>query len=170
MNEFEMRFRQFILGRPDCKILDDGAANLNGEIADFLLDDNRIVAELKCLDEDMIEKLQNLATEIIEGRNLEFYGKFPFSDLIENQPDKIALKKQAVLKIAGPLERHFKKANSQIKNIKNQLRLEGSHGLLILANTYNASLEPECVFRTKSATHSDANRPPVPKQTGHPLG
>jgi ATP-dependent DNA ligase len=24
-----------------------------------------------------------------------------------------------------------------------------------------------CVFRTKSATHSEANRPPVPKQTGH---
>jgi small-conductance mechanosensitive channel len=28
----------------------------------------------------------------------------------------------------------------------------------------------KCVFRTKSATHSDANRPPVPKETGHGYG
>jgi hypothetical protein len=33
-----------------------------------------------------------------------------------------------------------------------------------------AGPEDECVFRTKSATHSDANRPPVPKQTGHGYG
>src|SRR5262249_5205910 len=113
------------------------------EIADFLLDDNRIVAELKCLDQDMIEKLQEFATEIIEGRNLEFYGKFPFSDLIEGQKDKNELKKRAVLKIVGPLERHFRKSNSQIKNIKKQLKLEKAHGLLILANTHNATLEPD---------------------------
>ena len=146
MNDFEKRFRQFISSRSECKILDDGKSNVNGEIADFLLDAKRIIAELKCLDEDMIEKLQTLATEIIDGRNLEFYGEFPFSDLIDSQPDKNELKKQAVLKIAGPLERHFKKANSQIKNIKRQLNLEDSHGLLILANTHNASLEPQAAL------------------------
>jgi dTDP-4-dehydrorhamnose reductase len=146
VNDFEKRFRQFISGRTGCKILDDGAAVLNGEIADFLLDDGRIIAELKCLDEDMIEKLQQLATEIIEGRNLPIYGKFPFSDLIESQPDRSDLKKQAVLKIAGPLGRHFKKANSQIKNIKRQLRLEESQGLLIVTNTHNASLEPQAAL------------------------
>lgn len=27
-----------------------------------------------------------------------------------------------------------------------------------------------CVFRTKSATHSDANRPPIPEETGHRSG
>jgi hypothetical protein len=28
----------------------------------------------------------------------------------------------------------------------------------------------ECVFRTKSATHSDANRPLIPEETGHRSG
>jgi hypothetical protein len=32
------------------------------------------------------------------------------------------------------------------------------------------SFDPDCVFRTKSATHSDANWPPVPKQTGQGYG
>jgi hypothetical protein len=27
-----------------------------------------------------------------------------------------------------------------------------------------------CVFRTKSATHSDAKRPPIPEETGHRFG
>ena len=38
------------------------------------------------------------------------------------------------------------------------------------ADLHSAGFISKCVFRTKSATHSDANRPPVPKQTGQGYG
>ncbi len=36
--------------------------------------------------------------------------------------------------------------------------------------TQREQVAPVCVFRAKSATHSDANRPPVPIQIGHGSG
>ena len=74
MNEFEKRFRGFITNLPRAKILDDGTSNTKGGVADFLLNNDLVVAELKCLDENMIQKLQEFATDIIEGRNLNIYG------------------------------------------------------------------------------------------------
>jgi hypothetical protein len=111
-------------------------------VADFLLNNDLVVAELKCLDENMIQKLQEFATDIIEGRNLNIYGSVPFTKVIEEQPDRLELKRQAILKIGKPLERDFKKANAQIKNTKKNLQLKNAHGLLILVNTQNQPLEP----------------------------
>jgi len=46
----------------------------------------------------------------------------------------------------------------------------GEEALLAVRKHRPAVLLLDCVFRSKSATHSDANRPPVPKQIGHGYG
>jgi hypothetical protein len=92
MTEFEKRFRRFIAGCPDCKILDDGVSNPPGGIADFLINGNCVVAELKCLEADKSEPLQRLVTELIETRQLPIYGEIPFDKIIEDQPDRSSLK------------------------------------------------------------------------------
>lgn len=76
MTVFEKRFRRFIVGCPDCKILDDGVSNPPGGIADFQINGDRVVAELKCLETDKSEPLQCLATEMIETRQLPISGQF----------------------------------------------------------------------------------------------
>ena len=68
MTELETRFRRFIAGCPDCKILDDGGSNPQGGIADFKINGDSVVAELKCLEADKLEPLQRLAMELIETR------------------------------------------------------------------------------------------------------
>jgi hypothetical protein len=143
MTEFEKRFRRFIAGCPDCKILDDGVSNPPGGIADFLISGNCVVAELKCLEANKSEPLQRLATELIETRQLPIYGEIPFDKIIEDQPDRSSLKRKAILTIAGRLQDDFKDANNQIKNTKSRLGLKDSHGLLILANTSNQPLDPQ---------------------------
>jgi hypothetical protein len=141
MNDFERQFRQFIENRQDCRILDDGRHNTPGGVADFLLNRENICAELKCLDEDMLEKLQRFATQIIESRNLNIFGTVPFEKIIEAQPDRLKLKREAVHKIGGRLESDFRDANRQIRNTKINLNLK-AFGLLILANTQNHPLDP----------------------------
>lgn len=143
MEKFEDRFRRFVASRPDSKILDDGKRNPEGGIADFLLNHDSIIAELKCLEKDVIEKLQAFATKIMEDRKLLVYGAVPFSKIVETQPDREELKREAILKIGTSIERHFKKANDQIKNTKSKLNLMESSGLLILANTDNPTVEPD---------------------------
>ena len=143
MTELEKRFRSFIASCPDCKILDDGNSNPEGGIADFLINGDRVVAELKCLATDKLDALQRLATELIETRDLAIYGEIPFDRIVEDQPDRSSLKRKAILTIAGRLQDDFKDANNQIKNTKSRLGLTDSHGLLILANTSNRPLDPE---------------------------
>jgi hypothetical protein len=142
MNEFERQFRAFITNRPDCRILDDGRQNIPGGIADFLLNGEQICAELKCLDEDTLEKLQAFATELIENRNLNIYGTVPFEKIIDGQADRGKLNRKAINKIARRLETDFRDANNQIKNTKRALRIFQAHGLVILANTGNQPLDP----------------------------
>lgn len=101
MTSFEERLRNFIRSCPDCEILDDGTTNVEGEVADFLLNHRNVVAELKCLEEDTLAKLQQFATELIESRNLDVYGQVPFERIIELQSDKSDLKTMAFKKIGG---------------------------------------------------------------------
>ena len=85
MTEFETRFRRFIAGCPDCQVLDNGVSNPPGGIADFQINGDSVVAELKCLEADKLEPLQRLSTELIETRDLSIYGQIPFYQIIENQ-------------------------------------------------------------------------------------
>lgn len=142
MNEFESRFHSFIATLPGCKILDDGSRNTPGGVADFLLNWDIVCAELKCLDKNMLEKLQEFATELIETRNVDIYGKIPFEKIIENQPDRGKLNRRAIYKVAQRIETDFRDANKQLRNTKKDLQIPNAHGLLIFANTQNQPLDP----------------------------
>jgi hypothetical protein len=142
MNEFETRFHNFIAALPDCKILDDGSCNTPGGVADFLLNRESVCAELKCLDKDMLEKLQEFATELIETRNVDIYGRIPFEKIIEDQPDRGKLNRRAIYKVAQRVETDFRDANKQLRNTKKVLQIDNAHGLLIFANTQNQPLDP----------------------------
>jgi hypothetical protein len=148
MTEFEKKFHSFIANCPDCKILDDRIKKPKGlQLADFLLNGERVVAELKCLEKDMLAKLQEFATELIKSRNLSVYGAVPFEKIIEQQPDRVSLKRTAFSKIGGDrLQTDFRNANRQIRDTKNHFGLQNSHGLLIVANTGNYPLTPDLAY------------------------
>lgn len=147
MIPFETKLRGFIRTCPDCKILDDGSKNPKGGVADFLLNNDKVVAELKCLEENMLAKLQEFATELINSRNLNMFGQVPFDKIIEMQADQSRLKKAAIKKIGGDrLQTDFRDANRQIRNTKNRFGLPGSYGLLIVANTGNNPLQPDLAY------------------------
>jgi hypothetical protein len=110
MNKFEVRFKSFVSGLADCRVVDDG---FRRGVADFLLNGGRICAELKCLDMDTVAKLQAFATELIDACDLPVYGTIPFDRIIAGQEDRATLNRKAIYKVAQRLETDFRDANNK---------------------------------------------------------
>ena len=81
MHNFEQIFKEFIKQLPDCEVLEDvfDKHHLRQfSNADYFLKNREIVAELKCLEQDSVPKLQELVDELLETRGKIFYGKMAF--------------------------------------------------------------------------------------------
>jgi DNA-binding XRE family transcriptional regulator len=80
--------------------------------------------------------------------------------------------------LIGPLPKGLHKVRAQVSQIGARILvrpLVGLGELPSLSTTADGLIlgpgsDSKCVFRTKSATHSDANRPPIPEETGHRSG
>ena len=105
--------------------------------ADYLFRDSRVVAELKVLETEFSEtpeakkkfadieaRCVNLSDE--DERRLRFQGAFEI--------------------IRAPLQRIIKKANTQIRETKQELGLTGFEGVLLLVNDKYKGIPPAIVF------------------------
>lgn len=149
MNETpsEKSFNQFIKTIAGAEIIGDlkpGYAYPH-LVADYFFDNRTIVAELKCLEDDMMEKFQLLIDKKVkEGTLSLFYGSVSFEKLLSNMPDdkKEAMKKESFEAVTSSLEDAFEKANKQIRETKKNFNLRDSAGFLILTNNGNITLDP----------------------------
>jgi hypothetical protein len=114
--------------------------------ADYMFGEYDVIAELKCLQGDKIkdDRLRDKASKIYE-RYLR-QGKAPVVVFgtrritTEGFPDEF--RREIGELYRQPIHTVIKKANQQIRETKEHLEKESSHGLLILANDGHTALDP----------------------------
>ncbi len=146
MDNFEQIFKRFINQLPDCKVLEDvfDKHHLRKfSNADYFLKNREIVAELKCLEQNSMPKLQEFVDELKKTRGKIFFGEMAFDKYIKDFPDKDKLNKKAIKIVTKTLKNDIGTANKQIFETKQTLGLSNSSGLLIVVNINNKALTPD---------------------------
>ncbi|MFH0918384.1 MAG: hypothetical protein V1830_04555 [Candidatus Omnitrophota bacterium] len=146
MDNFEQIFKGFINQVPGCEVLEDVFDKhrlRQFSNADYFLKNREIVAELKCLEQDSMPKLQEFVDELKETRGKIFFGEMAFDKYIKDFPDKDRLNKKAIKIVTHALKNDIGKANKQILETKQALGLSNSSGLLIVINVNNRALKPD---------------------------
>ena len=118
--------------------------------ADYYFPAQRVIAELKCLEEDKREdeqlqaKVQALFENWMADRTIPMY----FGDTVRVESKSLPPACQhALLEVyKTPIQRKILKANKQIKATAERLRLQNYHGLLLLANDGNYAIEADAVM------------------------
>jgi hypothetical protein len=116
--------------------------------ADYLFHEHRVVAELKCLEEDKTHD-PNLAEKLgriwIKWRQKGFVsGKTPSRIDWRTLPKNCQMD---MYKIVGkPIQKKIQKANIQIRETKAALNLGDYTGLLLIANDGNFAMSPAAVI------------------------
>jgi hypothetical protein len=152
MNEtsFEKEFNEFIRKIDGAEIISGLGLKIpeGSKIADYFLENRKVIGELKCLEVDTGVNLQRLVDEAIERGEILFYGRLPFNQVIDNLPleQKERLKKQAFESVTSSFETAFEQANRQIRDTKNVCNLKESAGFVILFNSENITLDPKSVI------------------------
>ena len=115
------------------------------ENADYVFDKENVIVELKILQKDpLIEselqnKIQSKFDKWINEGKLIIYGQVCVES--KSLPEKMQWE---LLRIySEPVRRVIKKANRQIRDTKDQLKMPNAQGLVIIVNDGNYSLEPE---------------------------
>lgn len=118
--------------------------------ADYYFSDQRIVAELKCLEDNKREdqniqiKVQRLFDRWMdEGTIPVFYGE---SIRVKSKSLPESCQRVLLEVYKPPIQRRVQKANKQIKSTAQRLRLDEYLGLLLLVNDGNYALESNAIL------------------------
>ncbi len=152
--DLEARFLSFLKSVPDAESVDElGTPNIpeGVAIADFLLADRSIVAEVKSLKTDTAAKVEEVLRAHRDRPEFPvFYGEWPVEKVLAHLPDGEQIKAEIFAKISSSVERAFKKADDQIADTKRWFGLSDAWGLLFILNDAVDILSPE-VLATKVA-------------------
>ena len=115
------------------------------ENADYVFDKENVIAELKVLrknpslESELQKKIQAKFNKWMDQGKLVFYGQVRMES--NNLPEEMQWE---LLRIySEPVRRVIKKANKQIRETKNQLKMPNAQGLVIIVNDGNYTLQPE---------------------------
>ncbi|ELV8657353.1 TPA: hypothetical protein RQJ75_004430 [Vibrio vulnificus] len=115
--------------------------------ADYIFPEQKVVAELKSLDED----------KILDERNIKKASELYLKDLNNNKAPVVVFG-TVQLTTAGfseelvegikklykdPIQRLVKKANKQIRETKSELEVSNYKGLMLIANNNHSALDPD---------------------------
>ena len=116
--------------------------------ADYLFPSAKVVAELKCLQDDkledpvLMEEMENLWGKLREQGVVK--GDIPNVILGNSIPPKCYRELYSLC--AKPLKGIIKKANRQVRETRKGLGLHDHHGLLLLANDGNFAMPPKTLL------------------------
>jgi len=140
--DIELAFDSFVRSIGGVVLKNDIADSPSFENADYVLHEQQIVAELKCLEVNKIDD------SVYMGKIDAAWQKWRASGLITGDtPERIVLNelphrcaRELVALTSLPLKGVIKKANRQIRQTKDTLNLPSYKGLLLLANDGNFAL------------------------------
>lgn len=147
--DIEPTFDSFVRSFGGIVLKDELGGSPTFENADYVLHDQQIVAELKCLEDNKLDD------PVYMGKIETIWQKWRVAGLVEGDtPEEIVLNKlpqqcarELVSLASVPLKGVIKKANRQIRQTKRSLDLPCYKGLLLLANDGNFALPANTLFQ-----------------------
>lgn len=116
--------------------------SLQGDRADFLIDQRRIILEIKVLEDDRMKGLAALGREFRKAAPLPEDKPIPLDDVIAAQPDPKAANAQVRRLATISLQRDvIRSANRQLRNTRLQMGLAESLGVVLVINAANSLLQ-----------------------------
>jgi len=147
-NSLESVFDDFVMEFGGARVSGMISQNNPGMNADYFFAEDRVIAELKCLQTESFgpqykNKMKALTDSWVKKRQLVVFGTVNLS--LRDLPP--TCREEWLRVIEGPLENNIiGKANKQIKSTKSLLNAPDAMGLLLLASDGNHSLQPNEVL------------------------
>jgi hypothetical protein len=160
------RFQSFLSKLPFAEAIDD--LDLSPEYdkskrADFLLENRKVIIEIKTLESDPEHKIH---TELKNHQERDkyplFYGVLEINKVFTHLPDGEQINQNLFYNISRSIEQSFREADKQICATKEILNCPDSIGLLVLLNENISVLSPEiisCEVRQLLAKTDDDGSP-----------
>jgi len=142
----EETFDEFVKQFGGHKISDSLSKSPSFNNADYLFHNENVIAELKNLQTDFGQNVK------FKEQHCELVKKYLSENLISIDSllghDELPkeFKKEFIRLFRPPISRILKKANKQIKQTKQELKLSSADGILLLVNDDFVSLEPEFIL------------------------
>lgn len=147
----EKRFISFLAGVEGSEDLDRVLAS-NHRRADFLLNNRKIIVEIKSLEADPEGKVRERLKEYESRPDFpSFFWKVQLEEVLDRLPDGAEIGAAIYHAITRSVQHSFEKADKQIAATRAALQLHDSFGLLVLLNERIGVLDPETLTAKVSA-------------------
>ena len=146
---FEDRFQDFLDQLDGAESIDDSLSDTelsHGKRADFLLDQRRIVLEVKSLEADPEYKIkERLAPHQERPEFPIFFWKADLNEILPYLPDGEEIRRQIFHAVTRAVQGALEKADDQIAATKTALNLEHACGVVAILNEEVGILAPDLV-------------------------
>jgi hypothetical protein len=146
MTSLNERFKRFISQLPFAEVIDDleiPGAFAQEKRADFLIENRKVIIELKSLESDPEHKIDaELENHRERNEYPLFYGKLELHKVLKHLPDGEQIQQKIFYKISRSIEQSFREADKQIGATKAILNCPNSSGVLVLLNQDISTLSP----------------------------
>ncbi len=165
----EGRFKFFAKNLGGAECIDDLELTREQELAkkaDYFFENRKFIVELKSLQTDSSEKIENILAPHRERPEFPvFFGEIEVHKVLQYLPDKEEINKKISDALTDSVEGVVEEANRQIRETKRTFALPDAGGLLIILNDAVDVLSPDLVvYRVRRAlnkkTASDETRFP----------
>lgn len=114
--------------------------------ADFVCLRGLLAIELKCLEEDGSNRIENLADELrVRADWPPFFGKVGFEAILKNLDDPELVRRRVVDRIGRAIKNHVQKANKQLAAHETAFPRKNAVKVMVLANENHDLYDPETV-------------------------
>lgn len=155
MLTLEQRMISFLGSLPGAECIDEllGSDTQDGKKrADFLVEDRRIIVELKTLKVDPSHKVEEELGKHRERPEFpRFYGSADLSKVLSHLPDGQQIQRRILNSVTRTVEAAVRSAEEQIRDTRGIFNLEHSAGLLVLLNESIEILSPKVLVKKVSA-------------------
>lgn len=143
----ESRIFDFLSSRPDAEDIDKlELTKLQKEKskADYFLRKRSIVCEVKNLETDTKEKIEQLIKPVLSHKDAPvYYGAWELAKILKLHPDGERISRDVFEAATSAIQTLFRKANQQIRSTKDIFGVPNAGGLLVIANDLVEILTPE---------------------------
>lgn len=152
----EDRVKAFLESSPMTESLDDPEfADVIGSAskADYLLANRAFIAELKTLNGDPKDRVENrLRERFAQPGGPIVFGQVGLSQVVDSLDDSQAVYKAVLDLSSRAVRRHLQKSNEQIASTREGLSLADAAGMLILMNDGEPMIDAACIgYSVKAA-------------------
>lgn len=139
-------FRYFVCAVLNGRALDDNAANesAKGKFPDFAVFGDRLLIEMKHLESDQSERVQEVFEQKIKPEEKPiFYGTRDAAPIINSASNKNEILNALFNKLGRTIESQLRKANRQFLDYRGRVTIKNDISICVFLNSLIAEINPE---------------------------